>query len=50
VVKLDETLGQGKPIDLRTPNEKIVIENWKGKYSKGESDHEESNEHDDHHH
>ncbi len=50
VVKLDETLGQGKPIDLRTQNEKIVIENWKGKYSKWESSHEESDNHEDHHH
>ncbi len=46
VEKLDETLSYGKPIDLRTKTEKIVIENWKEKYTKKE----ESDEHneDDH--
>ncbi len=34
VEKLDETLTHGKPIDLRSQTEKIVIENWKEKYVK----------------
>jgi hypothetical protein len=34
IEKLDETLHTGSPIDLRTPTEKIVIENWKSKYEK----------------
>lgn len=46
VEKLDETLGHGKPIDLRSQTEKIIIENWKEKYTKKE----ETDEHheDDH--
>jgi hypothetical protein len=40
VEKLEETLGYGKPIDLRTQTEKIVIENWKEKYTKKEEEHE----------
>ncbi len=52
VVKLEETLSQWKPIDLRTQNEKIVISNWKEKYSEKKNDeHSESDEHkEDHHH
>jgi hypothetical protein len=41
IEKLDETLQSGRPIDLRTPTEKIVIENWKTKYEKKEDEHEE---------
>ncbi len=33
VEKLDTTLSKGKSIDLRTPDEKIIIENWKTEYS-----------------
>ncbi|MBC7498709.1 spore cortex biosynthesis protein YabQ [Candidatus Gracilibacteria bacterium] len=45
IEKLDETLHSGKPIDLRTQTEKIVIENWKSKYEKKESDeHEEGHD------
>lgn len=47
VEKLDETLTQWKPIDLRTKDEKIIIENWKWKYTK-KDEHEE--EHDEHSH
>lgn len=52
VEKLEETLGHGKPIDLRTPTEKIVIENWKERYSKKEVWEDEHGDlgHDDHHH
>lgn len=42
VEKLDATLEAGKPIDLRSENEKIIIKNWKGKYEK--KDHEDSEE------
>jgi hypothetical protein len=49
VEKLEETLAHGKPIDLRTPTEKIVIENWKDKYSKKEDWHDDHNEGDSHH-
>jgi hypothetical protein len=45
VEKLDTTLTHGKPIDLRTKDEKIIIENWKWKYNKKE----EENEHEDPH-
>jgi hypothetical protein len=38
IEKLDETLHSGQPIDLRTPTEKIVIENWKSKYEKKKED------------
>jgi hypothetical protein len=42
IQKLDETLHSGKPIDLRTKSEKIIIENWKSKYDKKPDDaHEE---------
>lgn len=45
IAKLDETLTRGKPIDLRTQTEKVVIDNWKSKYDKKENadidDHEE---------
>ena len=34
VEKLDTTLTHWKPIDLRTKDEKIIIENWKWKYTK----------------
>lgn len=43
IEKLDETLTHGKPIDLRTAKEKIVIENWKEKYPKKEDSDWESN-------
>ncbi len=36
VEKLDDTLMIGKPIDLRTEDEKIIIESWKSKYKKKE--------------
>jgi hypothetical protein len=41
VEKLDETLTAGKPIDLRTQDEKIIIENWKHEYD-GEAKEEET--------
>lgn len=43
VEKLDETILKGIAIDLRTKEEKILIENWKEKYVKNEDphDHEE---------
>jgi hypothetical protein len=41
IAKLDETLHTGKPIDLRTQTEKIVIENWKSKYDAKADEHEE---------
>jgi hypothetical protein len=52
VEKLEETLGHGKPIDLRSPTEKIVIENWKEKYTKKTDPHddEHGDSHDEHHH
>lgn len=55
VEKLDETLIRGKPIDLRTPEEKVVIEWWKSKYKKKKEEwhdekHDDSaSDHDDHH-
>jgi len=48
VEKLDETLTHGKPIDLRTENEKIVIQNWKQKYTK-EEEHGDTEHHGDSH-
>ena len=36
VEKLDQTITHGKPIDLRTQEEKILIESWKEKYVKTE--------------
>ncbi len=48
VEKLDETLTHGKAIDLRTKDEKIIIENWKWKYTK--KDEGEEHEEDTHHH
>ncbi len=50
VEKLDETLGQWKPIDLRSPTEKVVIQNWKSKYEKKADEHADDHGHDDHHH
>ena len=47
VEKLDQTITKGIPIDLRTKEEKILIENWKEKYIK-KDEHEEEG-HDDHH-
>jgi len=39
--KLDDTLHSGVAIDLRTHEEKILIETWKEKYIESESaDHE----------
>lgn len=37
IEKLDDTLTQGVPIDLRTQEEKIVIEHWKTVYIKKET-------------
>ncbi len=52
VDKLDDTLLIGKPIDLRTEDEKIVIESWKSKYKKKkehppewQDDHADSHDH-----
>jgi hypothetical protein len=55
VQKLDGTLATGSPIDLRTKEEKILIENWKEKYipKTDEHDthgHDEGKKHDEHHH
>jgi hypothetical protein len=49
VEKLDATLDEWKPIDLRTENEKIVIQNWKWKYKKDDHDEgaEANEDHDD---
>lgn len=41
VEKLDTTLIHGKPIDLRTHEEKIIIDDWKTKYQKNDNQHEE---------
>lgn len=49
VEKLDETLTIGKPIDLRTEQEKIIIESWKTKYKKKDEHEEWHDEHDDTH-
>ena len=46
VEKLDDTLESGVAIDLRTHEEKILIETWKEKYSEHE-DEEENDEHTD---
>lgn len=48
VEKLDHTLTQGVPIDLRTQEEKIVIEHWKTTYTK-KDEHTEEEWHDDTH-
>ena len=48
VEKLDTTLTIGKPIDLRSDDEKIVIDSWKSKYKKKKTD--DDFPHDDHHH
>ncbi len=50
VEKLDETLTVGVPIDLRTQEEKVIIEHWKTVYTKKKDDHEEHEEgwHDSH--
>jgi hypothetical protein len=51
IEKLDETLTKGVPIDLRTQDEKIVIDTWKNTYSKKSNEHENSEwEHKDAHH
>ena len=51
VEKLDGTLAHGKPIDLRTRDEKILIENWKEKYEKNdEDDGDEAKNHGSNHH
>jgi hypothetical protein len=42
IEKLDETLTKGVPIDLRTQDEKIVIDTWKNTYSKKSTEHEDS--------
>jgi hypothetical protein len=50
VEKLEQTLQVGVPIDLRTPSEKIVIENWKAKNQKKEESHgDDHDEHEDNH-
>ena len=46
VEKLDETITKGIPIDLRTKEEKILIENWKEKYVKNEGNTENEKHHD----
>lgn len=45
VEKLDETLTQGNPIDLRTKDEKIVIENWKEEYEGTTNSHHDKEDH-----
>lgn len=45
VEKLDETLTQWVPIDLRTDEEKIVIKNWKEEYEESPEEHDEKNSH-----
>lgn len=49
VEKLDETMVRGIPIDLRTKEEKILIQSWKEKYKKSH-DSDEIHEDSDHHH
>lgn len=51
VEKLDETLTTGVPIDLRSREEKIIIEHWKTTYTKKEDEHDGSDHesHDVHH-
>ena len=44
VKKLDETVTTGIPIDLRTEEEKILIENWKDTYETYEDTHAEHEE------
>lgn len=41
IEKLDETLTQWVPIDLRTQEEKVIIEHWKTTYTKKIDDHDE---------
>ena len=48
VEKLDDTLTVGKPIDLRTEEEKIIIESWKTKYKKKEDSHDDDEHHEEH--
>lgn len=48
VEKLDSVLHTGVPIDLRSTDEKIVIENWKEKNQKKESHGSHDHEHDSH--
>lgn len=50
IEKLDETLTTGVPIDLRTPDEKIVIDTWKNTYSKKSNEHDDDPDHKDGHH
>lgn len=45
VEKLDKMITKWKPIDLRTHDEKIVIEHWKDRYQKKEDTHSEHDEH-----
>lgn len=45
VEKLDETLVHGVPIDLRTQEERIVIEHWKQEYEWEKESHDEKEEH-----
>lgn len=51
VEKLDDTMTHGKPIDLRTKEEKILIQSWKEKYKKPHDDHDDAHHGDsgDHH-
>jgi Bacterial PH domain len=48
VEKLDDTLIQGRPIDLRTREEKIIISDWKERYTKKKDEHDDT-EKDEHH-
>ena len=51
VRKLDETITRWVPIDLRTEEEKIIIENWKETYEKPETHDEDGHdEHEENHH
>lgn len=50
VEKLDDTLTHGVPIDLRTEDEKVVIENWKEEYKEPHDEHGENGENHGHHH
>ncbi len=50
VEKLDHTITTGKPIDLRTKEEKILIESWKEKYVKTEESSDQEDQDNTHHH
>jgi hypothetical protein len=41
VEKLETTLTTGVPIDLRSKEEKVIIEQWKTTYSKKEDEHDD---------